>query len=86
VSAGDLALESHERWLARSGSRHPIDGVFEHRRNRAVVFGRGDQQALMVDEGLFEFRAVVWHPLFAFEVSVIAVIPETLSSSPPPAL
>ena len=67
---GDLALVSDQGRLPRNRSRNPIDGILEDRRDRAVVFGRGNQQAVMADKQLFQLRAVFRYPVLGLKVLV----------------
>jgi hypothetical protein len=66
----DLAPEGHQGWLARRRSGHPVNAILQDRRDGTVVLRAGDQQAVMVEEELFESLAVLRHPLLGFEILV----------------
>src|SRR5689334_9448925 len=66
-----LAAEYSERSLTRFGTGDPVDGVFEESRVRAIVFGRHDDECVMVANEFLEGFGSLRQPRLGFQVAVV---------------
>src|SRR6266850_1499758 len=68
---GNLALVRYQRRLVRLRPRGPVDGIFQHAGNSAVVLGRTDQESVVLDQQTLEHLGVRRQPMLALDVAVV---------------